>query len=130
MAMPYFFLILLFFSSTLHACDASRLRFFQSSNFVSRINELHSMSQGIWSINHDQEGSFDKNNNDNILHNKENIIGIEMLKGMKRDGSRLVMEFPMKEKVMNSKENEVGEDMVVMDYAQPHRKPPIHNEKP
>ncbi|XP_040989091.1 uncharacterized protein LOC121236726 [Juglans microcarpa x Juglans regia] len=27
-------------------------------------------------------------------------------------------------------ENEAVEDIVVMDYAQPHRKPPIHNEKP
>ncbi|KAK1564370.1 hypothetical protein Q3G72_001752 [Acer saccharum] len=27
------------------------------------------------------------------------------------------------------KENDVVEDIVVMDYAQPHRKPPIHNEK-
>ncbi|CAN6894309.1 hypothetical protein Bca4012_093248 [Brassica carinata] len=24
---------------------------------------------------------------------------------------------------------ETGEDVVVMDYPQPHRKPPIHNEK-
>lgn len=35
-----------------------------------------------------------------------------------------------KEKLMSYEENEVGEDMVVMDYAQPHRKPPIHNKKP
>lgn len=28
------------------------------------------------------------------------------------------------------KENEAVEDIVVMDYAQPHRKPPIHNERP
>lgn len=27
-------------------------------------------------------------------------------------------------------EIEAVEDIVVMDYAQPHRKPPIHNEKP
>lgn len=27
------------------------------------------------------------------------------------------------------KENDDAKDIVVMDYAQPHRKPPIHNEK-
>ena len=51
---------------------------------------------------------------------------------------RLAMERPVRDrdrdkdidKVVNSEENEVGEDMVVMDYAQPHRKPPIHNQKP
>lgn len=34
------------------------------------------------------------------------------------------------DEAVNGKENEVVEDVVVMDYAQPHRKPPIHNEKP
>ncbi|KAJ0105106.1 hypothetical protein Patl1_18515 [Pistacia atlantica] len=34
------------------------------------------------------------------------------------------------DEAVNNKENEVVEDVVVMDYAQPHRKPPIHNEKP
>lgn len=27
-------------------------------------------------------------------------------------------------------DTDVGQDTVVMDYAQPHLKPPIHNEKP
>lgn len=35
------------------------------------------------------------------------------------------------EETVNSKESDiVEEDIVVMDYAQPHRKPPIHNIKP
>lgn len=33
------------------------------------------------------------------------------------------------EGAFDSSENDVVEDGVVMDYAQPHRKPPIHNEK-
>lgn len=33
------------------------------------------------------------------------------------------------ETVDNVKENDDAEDIVVMDYAQPHRKPPIHNIK-
>ncbi|KAI7994106.1 hypothetical protein LOK49_LG11G02353 [Camellia lanceoleosa] len=31
------------------------------------------------------------------------------------------------ESVNHSKEDDPVEDIVVMDYAQPHRKPPIHN---
>lgn len=33
------------------------------------------------------------------------------------------------EAINNSKDNSSPEDAVVMDYAQPHRKPPIHNAK-
>ncbi|KAK9059205.1 hypothetical protein SSX86_021824 [Deinandra increscens subsp. villosa] len=35
-----------------------------------------------------------------------------------------------KEAIHKSKENGFTEDVVVMDYAQPHRKPPIHNIQP
>ncbi|GMN32731.1 hypothetical protein TIFTF001_003822 [Ficus carica] len=34
------------------------------------------------------------------------------------------------EEAVDIKEGDAIEDIVVMDYAQPHRKPPIHNEKP
>ncbi|KAF3448357.1 hypothetical protein FNV43_RR09070 [Rhamnella rubrinervis] len=34
------------------------------------------------------------------------------------------------EEALDFKENDSVDDVVVMDYAQPHRKPPIHNEKP
>ncbi|CAK7355839.1 unnamed protein product [Dovyalis caffra] len=34
------------------------------------------------------------------------------------------------EAVQSEESDEISEDVVVMDYAQPHRKPPIHNEKP
>ncbi|KAK6274952.1 hypothetical protein POUND7_004661 [Theobroma cacao] len=34
------------------------------------------------------------------------------------------------EKAVDSKEKDNVGDVDVMDYAQPHRKPPIHNEKP
>ncbi|KAJ6714647.1 hypothetical protein OIU85_026177 [Salix viminalis] len=33
------------------------------------------------------------------------------------------------EAVRSDQENDIAEDVAVMDYAQPHRKPPIHNEK-
>ncbi|XP_071690726.1 uncharacterized protein [Rutidosis leptorrhynchoides] len=35
-----------------------------------------------------------------------------------------------KEAINKSKDNSFTEDVVVMDYAQPHRKPPIHNLDP
>lgn len=34
------------------------------------------------------------------------------------------------EEAVNTKENGSVDDIEMMDYAQPHRKPPIHNEKP
>ncbi|XP_052725611.1 uncharacterized protein LOC128194317 isoform X2 [Vigna angularis] len=34
------------------------------------------------------------------------------------------------EETMLTKASDTAEDIVEMDYAQPHRKPPIHNEKP
>ncbi|KAG6596855.1 Root meristem growth factor 6, partial [Cucurbita argyrosperma subsp. sororia] len=81
------------------------------------------------------EKSLDESRS-NDVSSMENV-GIEILKGMKKL-RRLAMELPVRDidrdkdidKVVNSEENEVGEDMVVMDYAQPHRKPPIHNQKP
>lgn len=34
------------------------------------------------------------------------------------------------EETMTTNPSDAEEDIVEMDYAQPHRKPPIHNEKP
>jgi len=34
------------------------------------------------------------------------------------------------EETVFTKASDSAEDIVEMDYAQPHRKPPIHNEKP
>lgn len=46
--------------------------------------------------------------------------------------ARSIMESPTAkaEETVDSMENDEGEDIVVMDYAQPHRKPPIHNRRP
>lgn len=52
---------------------------------------------------------------------------------MLRRQSRLILETPPlaqhEEEAVNSIEKDPVEDVVVMDYAQPHRKPPIHNTK-
>lgn len=45
---------------------------------------------------------------------------------------RSTLESPLKKAKKNaiSKESDTIEDIVVMDYAKPHRKPPIHNKEP
>ncbi|XP_023005579.1 uncharacterized protein LOC111498521 [Cucurbita maxima] len=124
------FLALLFLSTFLHACDARLLKLCHSSRLEScMISPGFRMDQ--------LKRSLDKSKS-NEVSSVENV-GIEILKGMKKL-RRLAMELPVRDrdrdkdkdidKVVNSEENEVGEDMVVMDYAQPHRKPPIHNRKP
>ncbi|XP_023540680.1 uncharacterized protein LOC111800973 [Cucurbita pepo subsp. pepo] len=129
MPMPTsFFLALLFLSTFLHACDARLLKLCHSSRLESCL-----ISPGFRT--NQLERSLDESKS-NDVSSMENV-GIEILKGMKKL-RRLAMELPVRDrdrdkdidKVVNSEENEVGEDMVVMDYAQPHRKPPIHNQKP
>ncbi|CAN4127607.1 unnamed protein product [Withania somnifera] len=69
--------------------------------------------------------------------NKGNKVKISLDEGaqikiVKRE-SRLMLESPAstqhKEETVNSIEKDPVEDVVVMDYAKPHRKPPIHNTK-
>ncbi|XP_055819462.1 uncharacterized protein LOC129888526 [Solanum dulcamara] len=58
--------------------------------------------------------------------------GAHQVKISRRE-SRLMLQSPPstqhEEESVNSIEKEPVEDVVVMDYAQPHRKPPIHNTK-
>ncbi|KAJ6946524.1 hypothetical protein NC651_001296 [Populus alba x Populus x berolinensis] len=54
-------------------------------------------------------------------------IIIEGLKG--RGRSMLGSTANDTEEAVRSEENDIAEDVAVMDYAQPHRKPPIHNKK-
>ncbi|KAG5592942.1 hypothetical protein H5410_043456 [Solanum commersonii] len=69
--------------------------------------------------------------------NKGNKVEISFHEGaqvkISRRESRLMLESPLstqhEEEAVNSIEKELVEDVVVMDYAQPHRKPPIHNTK-
>ncbi|KAK4728529.1 hypothetical protein R3W88_021517 [Solanum pinnatisectum] len=69
--------------------------------------------------------------------NKGNNVKISFHEGaqvkISRRESRLMLESPLstqhEEEAVNSIEKEFVEDVVVMDYAQPHRKPPIHNTK-
>ncbi|TMW84342.1 hypothetical protein EJD97_025382 [Solanum chilense] len=65
--------------------------------------------------------------------NKGNKVKISFHEGAQVKISRLMLESPPstqhEEEAVNSIEKEPVEDVVVMDYAQPHRKPPIHNTK-
>ncbi|XP_004245755.1 uncharacterized protein [Solanum lycopersicum] len=64
---------------------------------------------------------------------KGNKVKISFHEGAQVKISRLMLESPPstqhEEEAVNSIEKEPVEDVVVMDYAQPHRKPPIHNTK-
>ncbi|EEF36510.1 conserved hypothetical protein [Ricinus communis] len=59
---------------------------------------------------------------------KCSTLGISL--GFKRQERFMIESAPSDtEEAVKSNENDIAEDAVVMDYAQPHRKPPIHNEK-
>eukprot|EP00261_Vitis_vinifera_P040858 XP_019082101.1 PREDICTED: uncharacterized protein LOC100855013 isoform X2 [Vitis vinifera] len=53
------------------------------------------------------------------------------IEGWKRHSRLMLGSAPHDvEETVDSKEGDIVEDIVVMDYAQPHRKPPIHNKDP
>ncbi|KAJ8526792.1 hypothetical protein K7X08_029269 [Anisodus acutangulus] len=78
-----------------------------------------------------------ENNGRDDEENKGKKVIISFQEGaqvkMLRRQSRLILESPPsaqhEEEAVNSVEIDPVEDVVVMDYAQPHRKPPIHNMK-
>ncbi|XVF13354.1 hypothetical protein REPUB_Repub08aG0201400 [Reevesia pubescens] len=66
-----------------------------------------------------------------IISSRVDLQSIEKVEGLKRvRRSMLGNSGGDTEEAVDSKENDnVKGDIDVMDYAQPHRKPPIHNEK-
>ncbi|GLT78391.1 hypothetical protein SLA2020_499280 [Shorea laevis] len=52
------------------------------------------------------------------------------IKVWRRHGRSMLGPSRVAEATVDSEENNAVEDIVEMDYAQPHKKPPIHNEKP
>ncbi|KAL3499554.1 hypothetical protein ACH5RR_038647 [Cinchona calisaya] len=80
------------------------------------------------------KGNEDDKGYNVILSSLQKVHETSKLKDQKRQ-ARLIMESSSspanaEETKVDSKENDMGEDIVVMDYAQPHRKPPIHNLEP
>ncbi|KAM1037525.1 hypothetical protein ACFX1X_032710 [Malus domestica] len=62
------------------------------------------------------------------IHQKKSI----KVKGLERQTRTLLGSATLHDQMEEDKDpkgNEATEDVGVMDYAQPHRKPPIHNEK-
>ncbi|OAY60013.1 uncharacterized protein LOC110628987 isoform X2 [Manihot esculenta] len=59
-----------------------------------------------------------------IVSSQRNLQQTAKIEGLKKQARSY------NKKALESGENDIVEDVVVMDYAQPHRKPPIHNEKP
>ncbi|XP_022732512.1 uncharacterized protein LOC111286669 [Durio zibethinus] len=65
-----------------------------------------------------------------IISSRVDLQGREKVEGLKRvTRSMLGNSAGDTEEAVGSKEKENVVDIDVMDYAQPHRKPPIHNEK-
>ncbi|XP_042503788.1 uncharacterized protein LOC122080952 [Macadamia integrifolia] len=69
-----------------------------------------------------------------IMHSSDDVVlrQATTLKGSGRRVCSLVgSASPVNKEMVDSKENDdISEDVVVMDYQQPHRKPPIHNASP
>ncbi|XWS61973.1 hypothetical protein CRYUN_Cryun07bG0170800 [Craigia yunnanensis] len=65
-----------------------------------------------------------------IISSRVDLQGMEKVEGLKRvTRSMLGNSGGDTKEAVDSKEKENVGDIDVMDYAQPHRKPPIHNEK-
>ncbi|KAL3497471.1 hypothetical protein ACH5RR_040203 [Cinchona calisaya] len=77
-------------------------------------------------------GKKNEGNNILILQSAERLLHETADVEDQKRQVRLLMASPPDnaEATTDSKENDIGEDIVVMDYAQPHRKPPIHNREP
>ncbi|XP_015578892.1 uncharacterized protein LOC8276939 [Ricinus communis] len=65
-----------------------------------------------------------------IISTQKDLQQTDTAQGFKRQERFMIESAPSDtEEAVKSNENDIAEDAVVMDYAQPHRKPPIHNEK-
>ncbi|GMI76368.1 hypothetical protein HRI_001306100 [Hibiscus trionum] len=66
-----------------------------------------------------------------ITSSRIDLQNVETAEGLKRARARLMLgnSDAGAEEALDSKEKDNVGDIDVMDYAQPHRKPPIHNEK-
>ncbi|KAK8584426.1 hypothetical protein V6N12_068670 [Hibiscus sabdariffa] len=132
-----FFLLYL----SLHACTARRLGFFadEIGNRVGFLagkdaNKLKSHKIEMESsISKKLQTGVQKVNLSPFLQAKEisgGCLSAVQVKGLKRARGRLMLgnSDAGAEEALDSKEKDSVGDIDVMDYAQPHRKPPIHNE--
>ncbi|GAA0152513.1 hypothetical protein Leryth_016154 [Lithospermum erythrorhizon] len=88
----------------------------------------------VWAKMDETNSNNDANDSSNV---RETSIQIEQDSSAdesqdlkKRQGAgRSTLQRDVIEEKVDSKEHEILEDVVAMDYAQPQRKPPIHNQK-
>ncbi|WMV43636.1 hypothetical protein MTR67_037021 [Solanum verrucosum] len=149
------FLVYLLVCISLHACSARPLasvddkenKILLSSKEVTIMTSDTSKTEGRIIMSEDigkddgklmwKKTSIVARNQLDDEENKGNKVEISFHEGaqvkISRRESRLMLESPLstqhEEEAVNSIEKELVEDVVVMDYAQPHRKPPIHNTK-
>ncbi|KAI3828885.1 hypothetical protein L1987_02996 [Smallanthus sonchifolius] len=127
----------------MHACNCRHLGLFHKESG----NEFRLTSKNTPEIMAEHQG---RNFNEDNIEQKESKLEFLLVEQKIREGSNVVqinkgetklegwgnharstMESKNEESAINnSKDNSVSEDVVVMDYAQPHRKPPIHNLEP
>ncbi|KAM7491239.1 hypothetical protein LguiA_034160 [Lonicera macranthoides] len=141
---------------SLHACNARQLGVIgeRTSIQVPSIDRVTALNKDIGNAEVHKiekakektlEGSSSANTMKGMESNDENNKGYETKapsfaevlqeaskkEGWKRQERSTMGSVPHDvEETVKSKEDDIVEDIVAMDYAQPHRKPPIHNIKP
>ncbi|XP_012069954.2 uncharacterized protein LOC105632249 [Jatropha curcas] len=77
-----------------------------------------------------KEEESTKTGNELIVFSQDGLQDKDKIEGWKRPRRSMLGSVPSDtEEAVESNENDIAEGVVVTDYAQPHRKPPIHNEK-
>ncbi|XP_050229642.1 uncharacterized protein LOC126678782 [Mercurialis annua] len=78
----------------------------------------------------EEEDISNESGNELVISSQKELQQKDEIEGMKKQDRSMVESTESdNEEAVKSNENDIAEDVVVMDYAQPHRKPPIHNEK-
>ncbi|XP_009795305.1 uncharacterized protein [Nicotiana sylvestris] len=139
------FLVYLLVCLSLHACSARPLA--TTTDKENRIQDVTFLTrdtfktEGKITFENNGSGSLDdaklmwkkRSNGEETKGNKVITVQEGAQVKMLRRQSRLILETPPlaqhEEEAVNSIKKDPVEDVVVMDYAQPHRKPPIHNTK-
>ncbi|KAL8263754.1 hypothetical protein R6Q59_021884 [Mikania micrantha] len=145
MSFLVFFLILhLCFS--MHACESRHLGVFHkepgkkfSLIITTKTPELMAALQGL-TLNED---NIEQKESMHMIEFSSNAQGSDMKVQISQEENKIMgwknharstMESKLKDSKENvdkaNKDNSFTEDVAVMDYAQPHRKPPIHNIEP
>ncbi|CAA2976369.1 uncharacterized protein LOC111396562 [Olea europaea var. sylvestris] len=135
-SLVYFFLSLYYF----HACTGRPLAVFdqENSSQIQLSGKDVKTFYGANSMKLNNQKAYLVKEGEDIKGNEVKMsyfgkIFEDTAEKMEREREeRSTLESPLKKAKKNaiSKESDTIEDIVVMDYAKPHRKPPIHNKEP